>query len=316
MMLLQWLLPFPLLQGVGSHAIPQSPSVTSVQQSSPGEGSSSSAGPEKSASKHESSSHLASATAVSKPSPVVSDKTKEHQPKGPQSETHTTSSSLDRSPPSSTSVVVAGAPGSRPPTVISEKARERQPKESQSESHTTSSSFDRSPPSAIGVVVAGVQEDTQVKTKSPSPELKHEDTTEPIAESKEPPVEPKIPLAEIHQEYEGLPQKQHTPMTRLKLTDKSSLSSFGSMTSIYSEAGGKGDYDITGEVLVGVYYKNGQLYIHVERARGLAAADSNGYSDPYIKTYLLPDKAKHTKQKTSVKKKTLSPVYNETLKVR
>ena len=78
----------------------------------------------------------------------------------------------------------------------------------------------------------------------------------------------------------------------------------------------KGDYDITGEVLVGVYHKNGQLYIHVERARGLAAADSNGYSDPYIKTYLLPDKAKHTKQKTSVKKKTLSPVYNETLKVK
>ena len=87
------------------------------------------------------------------------------------------------------------------------------------------------------------------------------------------------------------------------------------MTSIYSEAGGKGDYDITGEVLVGVYYKSGQLHIHVERARGLAAADSNGYSDPYIKTYLLPDKAKHTKQKTSVKKKTLDPVYNETLKV-
>jgi hypothetical protein len=74
-------------------------------------------------------------------------------------------------------------------------------------------------------------------------------------------------------------------------------------------------HEITGEVLVGVYYKNGQLHIHVERARGLAAADSNGYSDPYIKTYLLPDKAKHTKQKTSVKKKTLDPVYNETLTV-
>ena len=88
------------------------------------------------------------------------------------------------------------------------------------------------------------------------------------------------------------------------------------MTSIYSEAGGKGDYDITGDVMVGVYHKSGQLYIHVERARGLAATDSNGYSDPYIKTYLLPDKAKHTKQKTSVKKKTLDPVYNETLKVK
>ena len=89
-----------------------------------------------------------------------------------------------------------------------------------------------------------------------------------------------------------------------------SLSSLGSM-SVYSEAGGKGKYDITGEVLVGVYYKNGQLHIHVERARGLAAADSSGYSDPYIKTYLLPDK--YTKQKTTVKRKTLDPVYNEEL---
>ena len=74
-------------------------------------------------------------------------------------------------------------------------------------------------------------------------------------------------------------------------------------------------YNITGEVLVGVYYKNGQLHIQVERATGLAAADSNGYSNPYIKTYLLPDEEKQTKQKTSVKKKTLDPVYNETLKV-
>ena len=102
----------------------------------------------------------------------------------------------------------------------------------------------------------------------------------------------------------------------LSLKQAGSATSFGSMTSIYSEAGGKGDYDITGDVMVGVYHKSGQLYIHVERARGLAAADSNGYSDPYIKTYLLPDKAKHTKQKTSVKKKTLDPVYNETLKVK
>ena len=68
---------------------------------------------------------------------------------------------------------------------------------------------------------------------------------------------------------------------------------------------------ITGEVLLGVYYKKDRLHIHINRARGLAAADSNGFSDPYIKAYLLPDK--DNKEKTSIKKKTLDPVYKETL---
>ena len=53
----------------------------------------------------------------------------------------------------------------------------------------------------------------------------------------------------------------------------------------------------------------------MNKARGLAAADKNGFSDPYIKTYLLPDKSKVSKKKTAIKKKTLNPVYNETLKV-
>ena len=89
-----------------------------------------------------------------------------------------------------------------------------------------------------------------------------------------------------------------------------------STVSVYSAAGGgKGDYDIAGEVLVGVEYKDRQLMIHVNRAKGLAAADKNGFSDPYVKTYLLPDKTKHSKRKTKIRKKTLNPVYQETLKV-
>ena len=165
------------------------------------------------------------------------------------------------------------------------------------------------------------EESTKVETK-PSIELKREDLTEPGVQVQgvESPAESKIPIGELHRDYQGPPPKRPSSLARLKhTTERSSLSgsvsSFGSMTSIYSEAGGKGDYDITGEVLVGVYYRGNQLHVHVDRARGLAAADSNGYSDPYIKTYLLPDKAKHTKQKTSIKKKTLDPVYNETLKV-
>ena len=93
----------------------------------------------------------------------------------------------------------------------------------------------------------------------------------------------------------------------------SSLASFDSMASVDRKT--KGDYEITGEVLVGVQYKDRQLDVHVYRARGLAAADSNGFSNPYVKTYLLPDRSKHSKRKTSIKKNTLDPVYNEILKV-
>ena len=110
----------------------------------------------------------------------------------------------------------------------------------------------------------------------------------------------------------------HSFQTSRPHVSKSGLNtraSFGSQTSLHSDAGGKGDYDITGEVLVGVYYKGGNLVVHVDRVKGLAAADSNGFSDPYVKTYLLPDKSKHSKRKTVVKRKTLNPIYNDTLKV-
>ena len=76
----------------------------------------------------------------------------------------------------------------------------------------------------------------------------------------------------------------------------------------------QGEYTITGEICISLEYKQ-KLRVTIHEARGLAAADSNGLSDPYVKTYLLPDKSKHSKGKTEVKKKTLNPVYNETLLV-
>lgn len=92
-------------------------------------------------------------------------------------------------------------------------------------------------------------------------------------------------------------------------------SSTSSKVSLYSESCARGNYVITGELRISISYSKGQLRVVLHYARGLAAADSNGFSDPYVKIYLLPDKSKHSKRKTDVKKKTLAPVYNETLLV-
>ena len=63
--------------------------------------------------------------------------------------------------------------------------------------------------------------------------------------------------------------------------DSNTGGSFGSLVSIGSTMElNKGDYDIRGEVLLGVELQHDQLLIHVNRARGLAAADKNGFSDP------------------------------------
>ena len=88
-----------------------------------------------------------------------------------------------------------------------------------------------------------------------------------------------------------------------------------SLGSLYSTVPEKGDYSITGEVLFGLEYHSGQLLVTVVGARGLAAADKGGSSDPYVKTYLLPDKKRETMRKTKVVKKTLDPNFDETFKV-
>jgi synaptotagmin-like protein len=89
----------------------------------------------------------------------------------------------------------------------------------------------------------------------------------------------------------------------------------GSKLSLYSQSCEKGEYTISGNIRISLKYNEGVLHVTIHDASGLAAADSNGLSDPYIKTYLLPDKSKRSKNKTVIKKKTLNPVYNETYHV-
>ena len=99
------------------------------------------------------------------------------------------------------------------------------------------------------------------------------------------------------------------------LMRSSSTGSQNSLTSVYSASVGKGDYDITGKLEVGVWFKDGQLSVHVVRAKGLSATKQGDVGNPYVKIYLLPDHGKHSKRKTGIQRKTTDPDFNETLKV-
>ncbi|XP_024943527.1 uncharacterized protein LOC107270394 isoform X2 [Cephus cinctus] len=108
------------------------------------------------------------------------------------------------------------------------------------------------------------------------------------------------------------------------LATRASLSSLGarsdSMASVYSGAGeGRwcGSVAVRGEVEFSLQYDYKQLTfeVHVTQCRDLAPVDvKRNRSDPYVKVYLLPDKSKSGKRKTKVKKHTLNPVFDETLK--
>ncbi|XP_019403507.1 PREDICTED: synaptotagmin-like protein 1 [Crocodylus porosus] len=103
------------------------------------------------------------------------------------------------------------------------------------------------------------------------------------------------------------------------LTTSSSVSSLGStlsgsMMSLYSE-GDVGSVEVCGCIQLSLHYEatRKELRVHVVQCRGLAQAKKRR-SDPYVKTYLLPDKSNHGKRKTAIKKRSLDPVFNETLK--
>ncbi|XP_021379832.1 uncharacterized protein LOC110467183 isoform X2 [Mizuhopecten yessoensis] len=92
-----------------------------------------------------------------------------------------------------------------------------------------------------------------------------------------------------------------------------------SIASFYSDAGGVnyGKVPVTGEVQFGLdyNYRTGSLEIAIRQCKDLAPADPKRHrSDPYVKTYLLPDKTRGGKRKTRVKKSTLSPIFDETLR--
>ncbi|XP_056239117.1 synaptotagmin-like protein 4 [Seriola aureovittata] len=97
----------------------------------------------------------------------------------------------------------------------------------------------------------------------------------------------------------------------------SSKSTLGSMMSIYSEAGDFDSVEVSGDLVFSMSYDEPtqSLQVFIKECHGLAYGNaSRQLSNPYVKCYLLPDKSRQSKRKTTTKRNTINPVYKETLK--
>ncbi|KAF7670035.1 hypothetical protein LDENG_00074170 [Lucifuga dentata] len=83
-------------------------------------------------------------------------------------------------------------------------------------------------------------------------------------------------------------------------------------------------HPISGEIQLQIHYDKqlGTLIVHVLQARNLAPRDNNGYSDPFVKVYLLPGRGQvmvvqnasaENKRRSKHAGKSLNPEWNQTV---
>uniref|UniRef100_A0A8C9DJV9 Synaptotagmin-like protein 1 n=1 Tax=Prolemur simus TaxID=1328070 RepID=A0A8C9DJV9_PROSS len=151
----------------------------------------------------------------------------------------------------------------------------------------------------------------QVCTEEADPELKPASRVK--KELLPPPAQTKA-APKILENWEEAPGSG--PALDRMLSSSSSVSSLNSSTLSGSQMSLSGEAEavpVRGSVHFALHYEPGaaELRVHVIQCQGLAAARRRR-SDPYVKSYLLPDK--QSKRKTAVKKRNLNPVFNETLR--
>ncbi|NXR02852.1 SYTL3 protein, partial [Sagittarius serpentarius] len=90
-----------------------------------------------------------------------------------------------------------------------------------------------------------------------------------------------------------------------------------SLNSTCTESGNFGEANVTGEIEFAIRYifKACILEICIKGCKNLAYGEEKKKKcNPYVKVYLLPDKSPRSKRKTAVKKSTVDPEFDETLK--
>ncbi|KAJ8269008.1 hypothetical protein COCON_G00116150 [Conger conger] len=172
--------------------------------------------------------------------------------------------------------------------------------------------------------------------------LELHDQTKPGDKQRSPGVDPKQLAAELQKV-----SQQQTPSTVLSASEKgphihSGTASAGSSAvpspgqpaspsvskkrhgSKSAEAVKTQSHPVSGEIQLQINYdKNlGNLIVHVLQARNLPPRDNNGYSDPFVKVYLLPGRGQvmvvqnasaENKRRTKHAQKSLNPEWNQTV---
>ncbi|XP_064564315.1 synaptotagmin-like protein 3 isoform X1 [Zonotrichia leucophrys gambelii] len=108
-----------------------------------------------------------------------------------------------------------------------------------------------------------------------------------------------------------------SPTSDAVFCDGKKHGSLYSLSSTCTESGNFGKANITGEIEFALKYdfKACILEICIKGCKNLAYGEEKRKKcNPYVKVYLLPDKSPWSKRKTAVKKSTVDPQFDETLK--